>query len=76
MELLELVKVVVGQPLSVILLLGLVVVYLRGEKKDLAHQEEVASLHARNEETHAQNSALVRETVAALQRVADHLNRS
>lgn len=73
MEIIELSKTLGGLPVSVLLIAALIVVYLRGEKRDVEHRAELAALVDKHDEMIAQYQSLVREALVTLTRVGDFL---
>ncbi len=73
-EIIKLATALSGAPLSVLLMIALAVVvkWWRDDIKNFAARE--ITRQAREDELYAQNSALLREAVAGLQRVADALD--
>lgn len=73
MEILDLAKTLGGLPVSVLLLAALIVVYLRGEKRETEHRTELAALVEKHDEMITQYQSLVREALVTLTRVGDFL---
>lgn len=73
MEILELSKYLGGLPVSVLLIAGLIVVYIRGEKRDAVCKADYISMVEKHDEMVAQYQSLVREALVTLTRVGDAL---
>lgn len=73
MELIELSKQLGGLPLSVLLIAALITVWIRGERREREHREEVNRMLDEHAELTIKYDSLLREAVAALTRAVDVL---